>query len=702
MGDEEKQLKGDKGDIPVKNVAASPAKGDASFLNFLRAANPGSYHGYNDDTLRAGNNSSGHRSLPSNLSELFDAPPNSEPNLQMMSPGSTVSNPSDVHPLPPIPNLPPRPPPSRPEGIHRRDRSVSFDNEVTFHRPVSDTVLFQYPTLNENAPSEDNGSWNSRGTASPRTGRPALDHTVSLNLGQFQRRQPSNRKLTIDDLLGTGNYENEAETNILKALEERHLEQGRHQRFQSETSTILSAVPDNVEHDFSHEDDVLVKPSGSSDDADGDSASYTRELGRKGRPLLPKTKKAGKRESLHRKTMSVEDRLAGLTMAMVDMDSFTDAERFHSSQSSNNQFEDDHFGNGANVLAAHASPIPRRNRLNSTGSHMRPLPVLDEGEEAPASDENIDGLSEDTADQGISDDSDPEAQNNQQYRDNKKHKKPKKKTRNVIRSAADKLKDDIDVWRSFFRPRKEHAMAYIRRSFFYIYFPFMGIAAILFYFSGNVPTGKSVDGDPGERASASWWLLFVVRQLVTMSLSLGLQVFIIDFMCIGSRAMLRMMGPLLTLLLVQSKGWPFVVFCWSLLDFGLLYGDNDFVRHWGFFQDYVGLFNDENPSGNIVDSDWNRRVLLIGVCVSIAVAIKRFIVGLFLGRQTFRKCSRSEHLQCIRDHVDSNVRCALDHYGEQLAKVMNKMVLISEVAQLAKRIYRGQASLRKGLPAEVA
>lgn len=50
------------------------------------------------------------------------------------------------------------------------------------------------------------------------------------------------------------------------------------------------------------------------------------------------------------------------------------------------------------------------------------------------------------------------------------------------------------------------------------------------------------------------------------------------------------------------------------------------------------------------------------VIVSFVTALKRFLVGLYLGRQTFH------------------------HFGAQLAKVMNKMVLIAEVATISKRI----------------
>jgi hypothetical protein len=101
---------------------------------------------------------------------------------------------------------------------------------------------------------------------------------------------------------------------------------------------------------------------------------------------------------------------------------------------------------------------------------------------------------------------------------------------------------------------------------------------------------------------------------------------------------------------------------WGLVNFGMLHGQNPFVRHWAYWQKFVSLFNDTNPSGHVVDSKWNTTVLLIMVCVSLAVALKRFLVGLYLGRQTF------------------------NHFGAQLAKVMSKMVLIAEVSQLPKQI----------------
>jgi hypothetical protein len=57
----------------------------------------------------------------------------------------------------------------------------------------------------------------------------------------------------------------------------------------------------------------------------------------------------------------------------------------------------------------------------------------------------------------------------------------------------------------------------------------------------------------------------------------------------------------------------------------MLYGDRNFARHWLFWQDYVGLFNEENPSGDVVDSTPYTRILAITAVVSVTVAVKRSV-----------------------------------------------------------------------------
>jgi len=114
------------------------------------------------------------------------------------------------------------------------------------------------------------------------------------------------------------------------------------------------------------------------------------------------------------------------------------------------------------------------------------------------------------------------------------------------------------------------------------------------------------------------------------------------------------------------KGWPFVLFFWSIYDWALTAGTHPFFSHWMHFQNWVSLFNESNPDGNLSYSTWNHRVLGLATGISLAVAIKRFWIAIFLGRQTYYR------------------------YSDQLAILLSKMLLISEVAALS-----GQAARNK-------
>lgn len=166
--------------------------------------------------------------------------------------------------------------------------------------------------------------------------------------------------------------------------------------------------------------------------------------------------------------------------------------------------------------------------------------------------------------------------------------------------------------------------------------PATAVSALLFYAGGNPPTGRGVDINAA--ASASWWILFMcVRQVVTLLLSIMTQAIVIDFLGLETKILLRMLGPVLSLLIVQSKGWPCILMFWAVYDFILLHGDWQFAHHWGYFQTYVELFNAENPSGHIIDSHWNQVVLGTAIGISGVTSIKRFLVGLYQGRQLFSK-----------------------------------------------------------------
>lgn len=62
----------------------------------------------------------------------------------------------------------------------------------------------------------------------------------------------------------------------------------------------------------------------------------------------------------------------------------------------------------------------------------------------------------------------------------------------------------------------------------------------------------------------------------------------------------------------------------------------------------------------MISAEWNHRVLAIAVALGLIVAFKRLLLGLYLGKRTFNA------------------------YADQLAKVMKDILMISEVAALAK------------------
>lgn len=176
-------------------------------------------------------------------------------------------------------------------------------------------------------------------------------------------------------------------------------------------------------------------------------------------------------------------------------------------------------------------------------------------------------------------------------------------------TARQKIKSrykDFEEWLKF---KKMSIYAYVKFMLFFIIVPAIGVAAILFYAVGNPPCGTTDEcnealqtrtvvlnstGDNGiisitrdifEDASASWWILFILcRQPITLSLSLATQSFIIDFLALRSKWAVKLVGPFVTLFIVQSKGWPFIVFCWGLYNFALLYGSSKWASHWLYWQ----------------------------------------------------------------------------------------------------------------------
>ena len=161
-----------------------------------------------------------------------------------------------------------------------------------------------------------------------------------------------------------------------------------------------------------------------------------------------------------------------------------------------------------------------------------------------------------------------------------------------------------------------------------------------------------------SQARLSWFLLFVVRQSVTFTLA-QLSQWVLLLLTTRTTLFVRMAGPLLALVAMQSQGWPFLVSAWGCWNMVLLHGDAPFVRHWFNFTG-IGLFSiTANPGGGILGSDIYGRGLAAMIVLGAAAAAKRTFVALYLSRRL------------------------LEYYRPQLELVMSQVKLIMEVAELA-------------------
>jgi hypothetical protein len=582
----------------------------------------------------------------------------------------------------------------------------------------------------------------------------------------LRRLEP--RKLTLDDVLKHGPFEDETQTGIIHSADERHYYNNNNNnnngpttttttrgRSDTGTSTIFTNVPDLISHEFEiypmptflgmslgdgEEEEEVEALSPSPHDPPPQpwsiksgqdrsihttttttttaAAAAARPL-QESRPLIPTTKRSTT-TSRHQRHMSVEQTLMSLTDAMSAVHgqhASSSHRRSHRRLHTGISIATNDFAHDALAVMAHpkqddASDVQShkssgkslrggggiggigigfgKEGLVPSSSSFKPdaesiksnLSISDttttnKKEEGMPRIESSDNLQGDDIETGNSDSEEslayslgnnnhPNNNNNNsnsnsnssnQHKDGRK----KLKKRGKRASTIETFKEDWDVWSEFFRPRRKRILAYIKCILFYFLLPALGIATILFYLRGN-PTHNDTNTSKAGAPSSSYILLFCCRQVITFSMALAMQAFMIDFICLGTKLMLRLVGPVVTLLIVQSKGWPHIFFWWALFDFSMVSGAGAFAQHWAYYQKLIPLLNEENTSGNLVTSELYVRILTIVLSVSLVVAVKRFAIGLYLGRQTF------------------------SHYGLSLAEVMNKMLLVSKVASLAKEI----------------
>mmetsp|Transcript_2475 Transcript_2475/g.3328 ORF Transcript_2475/g.3328 Transcript_2475/m.3328 type:complete len:853 (-) Transcript_2475:193-2751(-) len=186
--------------------------------------------------------------------------------------------------------------------------------------------------------------------------------------------------------------------------------------------------------------------------------------------------------------------------------------------------------------------------------------------------------------------------------------------------------------------------------------PCLSIAGILFYKLGN----PVVDFLPLQ-ASISWWLIFFVRQLVTLQIAHCSQYVFVDMLALRSIVSVKVFGPLLTLFVIQAKGWPFVVTFWGLWNLLLIHGGQPFQKNWLFFTD-IRMFSSENTDDGVLQHELYLRILLSMVIAGAAVTIKRTYMAYYFGKRTFF------------------------HFKQQLGSLVTTIFLLTEIADLAEEL----------------
>jgi hypothetical protein len=171
----------------------------------------------------------------------------------------------------------------------------------------------------------------------------------------------------------------------------------------------------------------------------------------------------------------------------------------------------------------------------------------------------------------------------------------------------------------------------------FIGIPLIGTAALLYYVFDNPLTTRA-------GGSVSWWLILTFRWVLTRVLSRIFQYLLLDCIALRSSVALNTLGPITTLTLMQSRGWPFELVCWCIFNFAMLYGTGEFAQHWLFYQPFLAMFNANNQSGTFLTNKVYLSVLIAGIVLGILTALKRTAVSLFLGRRT---CGKLTLRACI-------------------------------------------------------
>lgn len=226
-------------------------------------------------------------------------------------------------------------------------------------------------------------------------------------------------------------------------------------------------------------------------------------------------------------------------------------------------------------------------------------------------------------------------------------------------------KGDWESFNKFLEGRKRTLFTYAQLALGYVILPSAAVAAILYYFGSNPSLSFGYSSTTQSYPSVSWFIIFLgIRQVITCGLAKMTEIVLIDFLALKTHFILRVFGTFWSLTIVQSKGWPSLLFFWGFYDLCMLTGSGRFANHWLFYQNAIELFNASNPSGDVTSNAWNYRIVGAALILGLIAALKRIVTGLYLGGRQYAT------------------------YGAKLAVLIREMIMISQVANLARRDQR--------------
>jgi hypothetical protein len=188
----------------------------------------------------------------------------------------------------------------------------------------------------------------------------------------------------------------------------------------------------------------------------------------------------------------------------------------------------------------------------------------------------------------------------------------------------------------------------------------MFLFSALLYYGFNNPILHFLNL-PGMNVTMSWWLNFGGRQIIVFELARMTQWILVDCILLGTR-LTKFLGPYVTLVGLQARGFPFLITVWALLDIVLLRGTSRFHIHWLYWtckynvacllcqisvhvSNVVGIimyivvrsawsiYSQGNSGAFILASDLYLRVLLSMILIGLATTVKRVVVALRFGKR---------------------------------------------------------------------